>query len=104
MDIFFQFPQEASIVFLPFFFFLFLIIIFIYLIAPGLSCGTQDPSLQLLVVEFLVVACKLLAVAWGISFPDQGLNLGPLHWKYSLKPLDHQRSPSCLPFATIKTF
>ena len=62
MDIFFQFPQDASTVFLPFF----KIIICIRLIAPGLSCGTQDPSLQLLVAEFLVVACRLLAVAWGI--------------------------------------
>ena len=62
MDIFFQFPQDASTVFLPFF----KIIICIRLIAPGLSCGTLDPSLQLLVAEFLVVACRLLAVAWGI--------------------------------------
>ena len=44
----------------------FLIIIFIRLIAPGLSCGTQGPSLQLFVAEFLVVACKLLAVVWGV--------------------------------------
>ena len=29
----------------------------------------------------LVLACRLLAAAWGIQFPHQGLNLGPLHWE-----------------------
>ena len=28
-----------------------------------------------------VVACKLLVVACGIQFPDQGSNPGPLHWE-----------------------
>ena len=28
-----------------------------------------------------VAACKLLFVAYGIQFPDQGLFPGPLHWK-----------------------
>ena len=27
------------------------------------------------------MACKLLVAACGIYFPDQGLNLGPLHWE-----------------------
>ena len=29
----------------------------------------------------LVVTCELLVVACGISFPDQGWNLGPHHWE-----------------------
>ena len=29
----------------------------------------------------LVAACGLLAVACGVQFSDEGLNLGPLHWK-----------------------
>ena len=41
----------------------------IYLASQGQSCGTWD----------LVVACKLLVVACGIQFPDQGWNQGPLH-------------------------
>ena len=32
----------------------------------------------------IVVAYELLAEACGIQFPDQGLNLGPLHWKHGL--------------------
>ena len=28
-----------------------------------------------------VAACKLLVAACGIQFPNQGLNLGPLHWE-----------------------
>ena len=27
----------------------------------------------------LVVACELLVAAFGIEFPDQELNLGPVH-------------------------
>ena len=38
--------------------------LFIYLAALGLSCGMQES----------------LVVAHGIQFPDQGSNLGPLHW------------------------
>ena len=38
---------------------------FIYFAALGLSCGMND---------LLVVVC-------GIYFPDQGSNLGPLHWE-----------------------
>ena len=30
----------------------------------------------------------------GSQFPDQGSNLGPLHWKVDFSPLDHQGSPS----------
>ena len=45
----------------------------------------------------LVAPCELLVAACGIYFPDQGSNLGPLHWEHrvlstvppgkSLKPL-----------------
>ena len=41
-----------------------------------------------------------VVVAHGLScsmvcgiFPDQGLNLCPLHWQADSQPLDHQRSP-----------
>ena len=39
---------------------------------PAVSCGMWD---------LLTAACELL-VACGIRFPDEGLNLDPLHWKY----------------------
>ena len=32
--------------------------------------------------EVLVAACRLLVAACGIQFPDQALNLGPLHWQH----------------------
>ena len=32
----------------------------------------------------LAVTCKLLAAACGISFPDQGWNLGPLCWEHGV--------------------
>ena len=32
----------------------------------------------------LVAARELLAVACEIKFPDQGLNLGPLHWEHRI--------------------
>ena len=31
--------------------------------------------------DILVAAHKLLVVAFGTKFPDQELNLGPLHWE-----------------------
>ena len=54
-------------------------LIFIYLALLGLSCGTGE--LQWQHVGSLVAACELLIAACGIQFPDQGLNLGPLHWE-----------------------
>ena len=33
-------------------------------------------------MKALVVAYELLAVACGISFPDQGLNPGPPDWEH----------------------
>ena len=32
----------------------------------------------------LLVACKLLAAAYGIQFSNQGSNSGPLHWEYGV--------------------
>ena len=40
----------------------------------GLSCGLQDLGSLFWHVEFSAVAC-------GIYFPDQGWNLGLLHWE-----------------------
>ena len=33
---------------------------------------------------FLVVGFELLAVACGIQFSDQRLNLSPLHWEFGI--------------------
>ena len=40
--------------------------------------------------RILVVACELLVMAYGIYLPNQGPNLGPLHWEHWT--LDNQRS------------
>ena len=48
---------------------------FIYLAASGLSGSMQD---------LLIPACELLVAACGIQFPDQELNLGPLHWELGI--------------------
>ena len=40
-----------------------------------------------------VLHTESLAVEGGIQFPNQGSNLGPLHW--ASKPLDHWGSPKC---------
>ena len=45
-----------------------------------------------------VVACRLLAVACGIQFPNQGLNLGPLHWERRALAT---RPPGKSPFGTL---
>ena len=42
--------------------------LFYYLAASGLSCSVQDLSVE----------------AWGILFPDQGLNPGPQHREHSV--------------------
>ena len=34
--------------------------------------------------ESLLVAFELLVAACGIQFPDQGLNLDPLHWEHGV--------------------
>ena len=52
------------------------IILLISVSAPGLSCSTWD--------LMVLILCKLLVEACGTQFPDQGWNLGPLHWEQSL--------------------
>ena len=44
----------------------------LFLAAPGPSCGTG---------HLFVEAGKLVVAACGISFPDQGSDMGPLHWE-----------------------
>ena len=65
--------------------------IFISLSALGLSCSTWDLS---------VVSC-------GVSFPDQGLNLGSLHWEHGISatgPLGKPRRYNSYPhFTDVKT-
>ena len=61
--------------------------IFIYLFGcTGLSGGTQDLQPLLRHVGSLVVACALLTVcvACEVLFPDQGSNLGTLHWEHGM--------------------
>ena len=55
--------------------------IFIYLATLGLSCSTWGLQFSLQHAGSLIVVCRCLVGACGIYFPDQGLNLGPLHWE-----------------------
>ena len=72
--------------------------IFIYLLpASGLSCGTWYLSLwacwlQVAWVQQLGLAGLVALQHMGPQFPDQGLNLCPLHWKMNSQPLNHQGS------------
>ena len=72
------------------------------LVASGLSCSTWDLSLrarwlQVVWVRQLGLAGLVAPQHMGSQFPDQGLNLCPLHWKMNSQPLDHQGS-LCLLF------
>ena len=55
---------------------------------PLLSPCSATPSLSLFFLvagyESLLVAFELLVAACGIQFPDQGLNLDPLHWEHGV--------------------
>ena len=62
-------------------FLLSLFFIFIYFAAPDLSSGTWDFLVVASEIFLNSFACKFLVVAHEIYFPDQGLNLGPLHWE-----------------------
>ena len=55
--------------------------VLIYLTALGPSCSTWDFQSALRHAGSLAVACKLLVATCKIWFPDQGSNLGSLHWK-----------------------
>lgn len=52
--------------------FIYFLKIFIYLATLGLICGMWDIFLD---------AWELSVVAYGLYFPDQRLNPGPLHWE-----------------------
>ena len=45
------------------------------------GCGTRDLRSLWWCAGSLVVVCKPSVAACGIQFPDQGLDLGPLHWE-----------------------
>ena len=45
------------------------------------GCGTQDLRSLWCCAGSLVVVCKLSVAACGTQFPDQGVDLGPLHWE-----------------------
>ena len=49
----------------------------------------------------LVVACRLLVVACGIQFPDQGWNLGPLHWERRVLPTGSSGKSHTIPCSLI---
>ena len=50
----------------------------------------------------LVAACKLLVIARGIWFPDQGSNLGPLHWEHGVLATRPPGKSQKKPFEMIK--
>ena len=61
----------------------------------GFSCGAWALSMQASVVTAHGLNCSIVCRI----FPDQGLNLCPLHWQADSYPLYHQGSPlvySCL--------
>ena len=57
----------------------------LFLAALGLSCGTQDLSLQhagsFVAAHGLLSSCLVALQHVGSYFPDQGSNPRPLHWK-----------------------
>ena len=91
---------------------------YLFFAALGLCCRTAFSScreqgllfvavcrlllaLASLVAEHRLQSADSVVVALGLScpetcgiFPDQGLNLCPLHWQADSQPLGHQRSPT----------
>ena len=83
---------------------------------PGLSCSTQD--LRCCVWDLLVAACGLLSCGvWAsqlqhadsqlrhacrIQFPDQGSNLGPLHWERGVLPTGPPGKSLCCLFLVLR--
>ena len=47
----------------------------------------------------LVAAQEIFTAACGIQFPDQGSNLGPLHWEQSL---NHWTTRKVLPWLILR--
>ena len=64
---------------------------FFFLAALGLSSGL--PNLYLWHVGSLAAACKLLVMACGIYFPDQGSNPACCIGSMVSQPLDNQENP-----------
>ena len=61
-------------------------------------CGAQALGMQASVVVARGLSCS---AACGI-FPDQGLNLCPLHWQADSQPLRHHGSPPFNFYAIIE--
>ena len=79
--------------------FLCLFLIFIYLATPGLICSTWDLQSSFQLVGSLAAECRYIYIyiaPHGIYFPDQGLNLCPLHWQSSLNDWTEREVPVCL--------
>ena len=66
---------HARILGINIYIYIYIFFFFFNLAVLDLSWGKQD-------LRSLVAACQLLIVACGIWLPDQGSNLGPLHWKH----------------------
>ena len=72
---------------------------FIYLIAPGLSCGTW-----ILRSAYGMLFCFFFLVAvYRFYFNDQGLNPGPLHWEYGVLTTGPSTKSHSLDFQTQKS-
>ena len=72
-------------------------LIFIYLIAPGLTCGTWNLRSACGIFFFFSVA------AYRLYFTDPGLNPGPLHWEYGVLTTGPSRKSHSLDFQTQKS-
>ena len=82
--------------------------LFICLALSGLSCGTQDLSsgtrTPQLWLQAQQLCCSGFVAPWhvGSQFPDQGSNPHPLHPMAGSQPRDHQGSPLCFRFDSLK--
>ena len=68
----------------------------------GLGQGAGLASLSLFIKYLFIYLCGLLVVACGISFPDRGWKLGPLHWErrvLATRPAGKPTFSSILSFA-----
>ena len=67
----------------------------IYLSVLGLSCGMRD-------FPFSLRPAGSLVAAYGIQFPDQGLNLALCIGSTESQPLDHREVPSLFYSLTVR--
>ena len=72
------------LIFIHSFIYLF-VYLFIIFALPGLSCSTQNLRCSMRDLQ-LWHADSYLQHAYGIQFPDQGLNLGSLRWERRVLP------------------